>query len=695
LRITQRMRDLATSAVLGVTVALFVSAAHAAPVGTAFTYQGSLRDGSVPAEGSFDLEFTLYDDAAGGSPVVPAVVVEDVAVELGLFTVPLDFGAGAFRGDARWLAVGVRPGASTGAFTPIAGRQELKPAPNALAAPWDGVHGKPAGFADDVDDDALAALACGSGQIPEHDGSSWTCAADDDALAVLACATGQVAKRSGTGWICAADNDGLGALACANGQIPKLSGTTWTCAADANSGGDVTGVTAGTGLTGGGASGAVTLSADFAGSGSATTVSRTDHDHLGQTWSGVASTGLRVQNTSQAASTVGVRGDSTAASGSTYGVYGSNSSPQGVGVYGLNTHTGQFGVGIRGISGAENGSGVQGQSTRTTGEVTGVSGFINSDEGQAVQGFSNSLTGNGTGVAGSANGDTSVGVYGGVGRGTYGTFGWAAAETATGVGGWNQAFTGETRGVSGLVYSDAGAALFGQATSTTGVTNGVYGTVSSTSGRALEGQATASSGLNYGLFARTNSSAGYAGYFQGRVHVQGTLSKSAGSFKIDHPLDPENRTLSHSFVESPDMKNVYDGVVNTDAAGYATVELPEWFGALNRDFRYQLTVIDGGEAFVLAKVAREIEANRFVVRTSAGNVKVSWQVTGIRQDAYAEKHRIPVEEWKAEDQRGRYLNPDAFDAPEEGGVAHVAGRSPRPTVTPVPSPERLRAVLPQ
>jgi hypothetical protein len=653
---------------LGLVLGLAAAAATAAPVGTAFTYQGSLRDGSVPAEGSFDLEFTLYDDAAGGSPVVPAVVVEDVAVELGLFTVPLDFGAAAFRGDARWLAVGVRPGAGTGAFTPIAGRQELKPVPNALAAPWGGVHGKPAGFADDLDDDALAALACTNGQIPEHNGSAWTCAADDD---------------------------GLGALACTNGQIPKLSGTTWTCAADANSGGDVTGVTAGAGLTGGGASGAVTLAADFAGSGSATTVSRTDHDHLGQTWSGVASTGLRVQNTSQAASSVGVRGDSTAASGSTYGVYGSNSSPQGVGVYGLNTHAGQFGVGIRGISGAENGTGVQGQSTRTTGEVTGVSGFINSDEGQAVQGFSNSLAGNGTGVSGSANGDTSIGVYGGVGRGTYGTFGWSAAETATGVGGWNQAFTGETRGVSGLVYSDAGAALFGQATSTTGVTNGVYGTVTSTSGRALEGQATASSGLNYGLFARTNSSAGYAGYFQGRVHVQGTLSKSAGSFKIDHPLDPENRTLSHSFVESPDMKNVYDGVVTTDAAGYATVELPDWFGALNRDFRYQLTVIDGGEAFVLAKVAREIEANRFVVRTSAGNVKVSWQVTGIRQDAYAEKHRIPVEEWKAEEERGRYLNPDAFDAPEERGVGHVAGRSRHPTVTPVPSPERLGAVPPQ
>jgi hypothetical protein len=634
------MRDVRTAALFAASVVFWVPGLQAAPVGTAFTYQGSLRDGSVPAEGSFDLEFTLYDGAAGGSPVLPALVVEDVPVEGGLFTVSLDFGAGAFRGDARWLAIGVRPGASTGPFTAIAGRQELKPAPNALAAPWIGVHGKPAGFADDTDDDTL------------------------------------------------------GALACAANQVPKRSGAAWICAADADSGGDVTGVTAGAGLTGGGTSGAVALAADFAGSGAATTVSRTDHHHLGQAWSGVATNGLSVQNTSTAASTAGLRGESTAPSGLTFGVIGTNGSPQGIGVHGISTHTGQFGVGIRGVSSALNGTGVQGQSTRTTGEVTGISGFINSDEGQAVSGFSNSLTGNGAGVVGSGNGDTSVGVYGGAGRGTYGTFGWAAATTATGVGGWNQASTGETRGVSGLVYSDAGAALFGQATSTTGVTNGVYATVASTTGRAIEGWATATSGLNYGVFGRTSSAAGYAGWFQGRVHVNGTLSKSAGSFRIDHPLDPENRTLSHSFVESPDMKNVYDGVVTTDAAGYATVDLPDWFGALNRDFRYQLTVIDGGEAFVLAKVAREIEANRFVVRTSAGNVKVSWQVTGIRQDAYAEKHRIPVEEWKDAAERGRYLNPDAFDAPEDRGVEHVAGRSPRPTVTPLPSPARLRPIAP-
>ena len=158
----------------------------------------------------------------------------------------------------------------------------------------------------------------------------------------------------------------------------------------------------------------------------------------------------------------------------------------------------------------------------------------------------------------------------------------------------------------------------------------------------------------------------------GNLSVTGSLSKGGGSFKIDHPLDPENKFLYHSFVESPDMKNIYDGVVTTDDRGYATVELPAWFEALNRDFRYQLTVLDeaDGEVFVHAKVVHGVAANRFTLRTSSPNARVSWQVTGIRRDAWAEKNRIPVEEMKPAGQRGTYLHPEAFEkaapSPAEG-----------------------------
>ena len=158
---------------------------------------------------------------------------------------------------------------------------------------------------------------------------------------------------------------------------------------------------------------------------------------------------------------------------------------------------------------------------------------------------------------------------------------------------------------------------------------------------------------------------GDAGHFVGNVDVSGNLSKGGGSFKIDHPIDPENKYLYHSFVESPDMKNIYDGTVTTDDNGDAVVELPEYFEALNRDFRYQLTVIG---TFAQAIVADEIKANRFTVKTNAANVKVSWQVTGIRQDAYANKNRIKVEENKSERERGFYLHPEAFNQTEERGI---------------------------
>ena len=151
----------------------------------------------------------------------------------------------------------------------------------------------------------------------------------------------------------------------------------------------------------------------------------------------------------------------------------------------------------------------------------------------------------------------------------------------------------------------------------------------------------------------------------GNLFMAGNLTKASGSFKIDHPLDPANKYLSHSFVESPDMKNIYDGTLTTDEHGLATVVLPEYFESLNRDFRYQLTVIG---QFAAAIVAKEIEKNCFTIRTDKPVVKVSWQVTGIRRDAYANAHRLKVEEEKPQQERGRYLHPDLFGASETQAI---------------------------
>lgn len=113
------------------------------------------------------------------------------------------------------------------------------------------------------------------------------------------------------------------------------------------------------------------------------------------------------------------------------------------------------------------------------------------------------------------------------------------------------------------------------------------------------------------------------------------------------------------------MKNIYDGTVTTDASGYATVTLPEWFEALNKDFRYQLTVIGD---FAQAIIAKEIQNNQFAIRTDKPNIKVSWQVTGIRHDAFAEKNRIPVEEYKKGEDVGKYLYPEAYGLSETMGI---------------------------
>ena len=143
----------------------------------------------------------------------------------------------------------------------------------------------------------------------------------------------------------------------------------------------------------------------------------------------------------------------------------------------------------------------------------------------------------------------------------------------------------------------------------------------------------------------------------GRVRVTGALQKAGGGFTVDHPSDPENKYLSHSFVESPEMLNVYSGTVTTNRDGVARVRLPAYFEALNRDFRYQLTVI--GE-FARAMVSEEIQDNEFAIRTDPGRIKVCWQVTGVRKDAWAEANRIRVEETKPRAERGRYLHPELF-----------------------------------
>jgi hypothetical protein len=273
--------------------------------------------------------------------------------------------------------------------------------------------------------------------------------------------------------------------------------------------------------------------------------------------------------------------------------------------------------------------------------------------GPAVYGETKSIFGNfgTTGVMGVNSGTGGFGVFGYASNASGN--GPAMIALSEGNGNGLTANSANGNGVEANTDSASDAGVYGWAPSFVSGGTGVRAAAFGTGAVALR--------------ATAGGTATQAAVFTGNVQVTGTLTKGAGSFKIDDPVDPANKYLSHSFVESPDMKNIYDGVVRTDARGLATVTMPRWFGALNRDFRYQLTVL--GRSFARAIVWQELDGNRFTIRSNEPRTKVSWQVTGIRRDAYANAHRIPVEQDKLGADRGRYLNPEVYGQPRSKGIA--------------------------
>ncbi|VXB93840.1 conserved exported hypothetical protein [Flavobacterium sp. 9AF] len=152
----------------------------------------------------------------------------------------------------------------------------------------------------------------------------------------------------------------------------------------------------------------------------------------------------------------------------------------------------------------------------------------------------------------------------------------------------------------------------------------------------------------------------------GDLNITGNIAKGSGTFKIDHPLNPKNQYLIHSFVESPEMMNIYSGNVKTDNNGYVTVTLPAYFEAANKDFRYQLTTIG---TFAQAIIKEKVSGNKFVIQTSIPNVEVSWQITAVRADKFANENRIVPE--KEKEFKGTYLHPELYGAGKEQSETFV------------------------
>jgi hypothetical protein len=330
---------------------------------------------------------------------------------------------------------------------------------------------------------------------------------------------------------------------------------------------------------------------------------------------------------------------STAVRGSgAIGIIGASATSSGTGVIGM--AAGDLGIGVigsgrsYGVLGATEGhAGVVGRfRTLETGQVAAIEKGGTFTANQGLLGVRNA------GVVGYATHDGARGVIGVFSRDPLED----VSEVATAIG-LNRGLLGtEQSGVQGESDTDGG---FGVAGKATGGKNAV----------AIYGQ---------------GGPAGFAGFFRGRVTITERLlieridaneiyaakglTGGAKLFKIDHPLDPANQFLSHGSVESSELKNVYDGVVTLDGQGRAEVSLPDWFEALNRDFRYQLTPIGAPAALY---IAQEIEDGRFRIGGGQPGLKVSWQVTGVRQDAYARAHPVIVERMKSRTERGKYLHP--------------------------------------
>ena len=202
-----------------------------AALGSAFTYQGQLKKNGSPINDTCDFQFSLYDASSGGTQITSTQTVTGVSVSNGLFTTLIDFGNGAFNGDARWLEIAVKC-AGDANFVPLSQRQPLTAVPYALfskAAAWSGLSGVPAGFADGVDNDTTYTAgigltliggqfgldvpyslpqSCANGQLPKWNGSAWACANDNDTTTFWSL-SGNAATTPGTNFLGTTDNQAL------------------------------------------------------------------------------------------------------------------------------------------------------------------------------------------------------------------------------------------------------------------------------------------------------------------------------------------------------------------------------------------------------------------------------------------------------------------------------------------------------
>jgi hypothetical protein len=220
----------------------------------------------------------------------------------------------------------------------------------------------------------------------------------------------------------------------------------------------------------------------------------------------------------------------------------------------------------------------------------------------------------------------------------------------------------DSLGVLALTNCDAGTSIAGDFQARGEGPNNVLGVVGVATGGG--------NGTKFGVLGSVGGSGQlWAGWFSGNVNVTGTLSKGAGSFVIDHPLDPENKTLRHNFVESPEHLCVYRGTATCNERGRATVRLPRYFPALTDEASATVHLTPVGEEPSPASY-RWNKAHSAVTVFGAPNAEIAYLVLAARDDPVIHRLARPVEETKGDGNfdKGMLLYPEAFGHPPERGV---------------------------
>jgi len=539
---------------------------------------------------------------------------------------------------------------------------------------------------------------CTANQVLEYNGTTWACAS---------LGTGTVTSVGSGPGLTGGPITGSGSLSIATAGVSNamLANSSLT-------------ISPGTSLTGGGKvalGGSTTLSLDttkvpllaaantftgnqavngtvtassFSGNGSAlTNVTSTNSSELGglgssayaqlaaantfsnnQTVNGMltaTSNGIAIEAVSSSGGSAAVYGSGNAfgvqGSGST-GVIGETSSTAGIAVEGYSFPTVGNSAGVYGINNSSSGYGVIGLSP-----YAGVYGFTSGSSGYRVGPVS---------VWGDAGGASSVNVAvaGTAGDNIAGAFINASTNNST-IYAQNLAGTYADEIFYGYVSTTGVPAIIGDPGCNTGFIalqlggGGMSGCNNYTLTGGSSGDTYVNAVGGAGVHLRVNNVEQLAAT-SGSVSVFGTFSATGTkNFRIDHPLDPANKYLFHASIESSEVLNLYSGNAVLNASGEAVVQLPDWFEVINKDFRYQLTPIGapGRDLYV----AEEVSGGHFKIAGGRPGGKVSWQVSGVRNDAWEKAHPMEVEADKGAE-RGRYLTPELYGAPETARIGYVA-----------------------